>query len=410
MPTRYEMAQQAVAGYKLTGVPLVAFDGQKFIPAGKGDDIGVFFAIPLAKRYLHLSTEQNIDAVLLCWIVLPAVLGCTGLVLLLKRRLYRFAGIFAVCCVAAISGLLGDVYVIQSGIVIACIPWLLYIVSRAPSTLAYGIAFAVGIGSAISNVVRLNAGTPVLVFAVILFVFQLKGKAVAKALLLAALAIGYIIPTLYIDSAVHARDRFLAAANPGYRPVTTHHPLWHNIYVGMGFLSNDHGLKMRDEVAFREGQRVAPTAPVLSGAYERALRQQVFQLFRTDPAFVLFSLAAKAGVVLVLLVLCAGPGLLRAARYPKPWPVECSFWAAMLFSSLNGIVVWPNPKYLLGFIALCVLYGIVSLDWPVRLLGLPLPQVSLMPSCEHRNRELQDASAQTPCHVMPPKAHGVGPE
>jgi len=35
----------------------------------------------------------------------------------------------------------------------------------------------------------------------------------------------------------------------------------------------------------------------------------------------------------------------------------------MLTASLNGILVEPRAPYLLGFIALGVLYGIVSLEW-----------------------------------------------
>jgi glycosyl transferase family 2 len=54
--------------------------------------------------------------------------------------------------------------------------------------------------------------------------------------------------------------------------------------------------------------------------------------------------------------------LLCAVQYPKSWSLELAFWCSLGFSSLFGLLVIPNPRYLLGYIAFAVLYGVVSID------------------------------------------------
>jgi hypothetical protein len=51
-----------------------------------------------------------------------------------------------------------------------------------------------------------------------------------------------------------------------------------------------------------------------------------------------------------------------AALYPKSWPIEVAFWGAIAFNSLFGLLVIPQPQYLLGFKAFATLYGVVSVD------------------------------------------------
>jgi hypothetical protein len=93
------------------------------------------------------------------------------------------------------------------------------------------------------------------------------------------------------------------------------------------------------------------------------VKKEVFRTLKAHPGFVLYSFMVKMGLLLLISAICCGPGLIAAVRYPKLWPIECAFWSAMLTASLNGILVEPRAPYLLGFIALGVLYGIVSLEW-----------------------------------------------
>jgi hypothetical protein len=364
MPVRFVLAQQAVAGYERTGIPLVGFNGTKFVPAGVTDDIGLYYVIPKAKAYLHLSTEQSLDLMVLCLIVAPTLSGIAGLCLLIRNKLYRLVAIIALCCVAVVSAHFGDIYVIQYGIVVGLVPWILYFARRgALDILFYVVVFIAGLTSAAANILRLHAGTPVLVFTGIVLLFQVKTSVLSRISLIVTLAIGGLVPQLYFQKVLQNRDRFLLAADGNYIPVVARHPFWHNIYTGLGFLNNDYGLMLHDEVAIEKVRTMDPHAQYPSLAYERVVRKAVFDTIKNHPGFVLFSFAAKIGVLLVILVICSNQGLVAAARCPKPWPIEFAFWSALSIASLNGVLVAPNPAYLLGFVALCVLYGIVSLEW-----------------------------------------------
>jgi hypothetical protein len=68
-----------------------------------------------------------------------------------------------------------------------------------------------------------------------------------------------------------------------------------------------------------------------------------------------------------MLVLLAGNfGLLAALYSRRPRSLDLAFWIAIGFSALPGLLVVPAPKYLLGCMALVVLYGLVSIDYAIQ--------------------------------------------
>jgi hypothetical protein len=364
MSVRFVLAQQAVAGYERSGVPLVGFNGTKFTPAGEGDDLGVYYFIPKVVTDFHLSVATSIDLFIVTLIVFPLLVGLTGLYLLVRGQLYSLWGTVALCGLAAISARYGDVYVVQAGIVVALVPWILYLAGGRPQYSILAIfAFTCGIVCSLANILRFQASTPFLVFAVIILLFQVKSKLSRRIFLLVALFIGALVPQLYFHRVLSNRDRFLLAMDRCYVPAVPYHPVWHNVYTGLGFLNNPYGLVNKDESAIEKVRTIAPHALYPSFAYEQAVKGEVFRTIKAQPGFVLYGLMVKMGLLLLIGAICCGPGLIAAVRYPKPWPIECAFWSAMLIASLNGILVEPRAPYLLGFIALCVLYGFVSLEW-----------------------------------------------
>ncbi|HSS99098.1 MAG TPA: hypothetical protein VLK33_18815 [Terriglobales bacterium] len=363
MNERYVMVQEAVDGYRITRLPLIGFDGRRFVPAAYGDDPGIYYLIAGSKRYLRfLTTAQTVDLVFTSVIFISTLLGGIALVLGVRSTKVRTIGLLALCCLAIVSSRLGDVYVFQSGIVVATVPWLLYFAGRAVlDRWFYVFTFMAGLASSVANVVRFHAGTPVLLFTIVILVFYLRQKFRYRLGLIVVLAIGFSVPSVYFHKAFSDRDRFLLTQDPHYTPIVVHHPFWHPIFAGLGFLSNDFGLKFADETVERRARSVDPTVQYLSDRYDRDIKNEVIEVVRKHPAFVLFSEMTKVGALLTIFVICAGPGLLTAIRRPKPWPIECAFVVSILWTALNGILVIPNPKYLLGFISLSILYGIYSM-------------------------------------------------
>jgi hypothetical protein len=92
------------------------------------------------------------------------------------------------------------------------------------------------------------------------------------------------------------------------------------------------------------------------------LKWEVLRIVREDPFFVVRTVAAKAGVVMLYLLAFANVGLVAAARWRKQWPIDLAFWSAMAASCIFALVAEPRTSFLMGFIAMATLYGVVSVN------------------------------------------------
>ncbi len=104
-----------------------------------------------------------------------------------------------------------------------------------------------------------------------------------------------------------------------------------------------------------------PGAAYLSAAYGRALRNDVLRQAAAHPFFALRTLFAKAGVTLVYFLMFANAGLWARLRRPLDPSLERPFLLALAFSALFGLLVLPNPQYLLGLMAFAALWGAACL-------------------------------------------------
>jgi hypothetical protein len=78
------------------------------------------------------------------------------------------------------------------------------------------------------------------------------------------------------------------------------------------------------------------------------------------------NLLAKLAVVLAYFICATNVGLYAAKLYRKPFWLDSAFAVAIAFDALFGILVIPNPKYLLGLIAFAAMYGIYSLEYALQ--------------------------------------------
>jgi len=364
MATRYWDLTYTVAGYRATGVPLVALEGQAFGPSAGLDDAGSFFLIPQVARLLGLSVAQAIDLFYGSLLTFALLAGTWGFLLLFRAWSIRALMFLGLLALSAISYKVGDVYILFFVAAAVTVPWGLVLArggSRGWSS-AVGFAF-LGATIGLANAVRSHAGTAALIFLVGILFFQLAAGTQRKFVLLLCLVAGMLLPKLLFSRVMAQRDAFLAAHCPDYKGLSGQHIFWHSVYIGLGYLQNDYGIRWNDGVSYDKVQSIAPATAFGSAEYEQILRGEVLQLARRHPVFVALTLASKAGVLICVFLFCANVGLLAAVKYPKPWPVELSFWAAIAFSSLFGLLVVPLPAYLLGLVSFAALYGMVSVGY-----------------------------------------------
>lgn len=372
MSARWSTLQASFAGYQKTGVPLVGWDGSRLVPSEYKDDSGLDYFIPRLASFFRIRLSEAADLFLASTVILGYSLGLIGLMLLLGSWWSRCWAIIEVLALAVLCLRLGDVYVVQSSIAMATIPWILHFSRKWGHGLGFPFFLAVGLALGVANFMRAQAGTMMLLFCLLVLVLYGRTPPKRRVLLLGALLAGNAASALYFRHAFAARDAYIQGHQSGYLPAPRQHPLWHSVYIGLGFVSNPYVPGgYCDQVGMDKVHSLSPNTTFLSPEYEQILDQQVHLLVKTHPSVVIVNLAAKLGILQLLAVLAANIGLFAAVWYRKPLSLDLAFWAAIAFGALPGLAVVPNPKYVLGALTVLVLYGLVSIDYALREGAMP---------------------------------------
>jgi hypothetical protein len=363
MGCQYQSLHEALAGYQKTGIPLIAYDGNAMKPAGLGDDIGIYYVIPKIAHALGISIDQSINVFFTSVICISLFFGIIGALLYFKKWSMKSLVVVELILLAYRSSLVGAIYTILSSITIAIVPLFLYFTKRRKLSLPL-IIFLLWAGVAIgmANQLRSYSGTGLLIFMIIILLFYLQIGWKQRIILVALTIASTLAPTIYFDQLLNRRDAYLRKNLEAYVHVPRRHVLWHSVYIGLGFLNNEYGIKYRDEVAIEKVRLISHKAAYLSQEYEKILRDEVFRFIKSHRLFTAQTIFSKFGVISLYLLIFANAGLMAAAWRRKSWQIETAFWSALLFSSLFGILVIPDYRYLMGFIVFATLYGITSIN------------------------------------------------
>ncbi len=366
MNCRYEWLQQTLAGYVKTGMQLIGTDGTNVFPSAYlGDDLGIYYFIPKLVWLLNISLDRAIELFFCGMVALSFLLAIIGFFLLSSSFIVR---VIAALAIAKLSHLAccwsTDVYLSYYCIAFSVVPLMIYFMRKRVMTIPFGFfSFLSGIGIGYAHYIRGFSGLPVLLFVVVssLFYFRVPWK--KKFFLIFLVLLGLMIPVVHFSYLFYQRQAYFGA---DYVTHVDSHPFWHNIYIGLGFLNNRFGIRWNDGVAIEKMKQIEPDAVYPTQEYEKVARGEVFRLIKKHTRFVLTTIFAKIGVLLLYLLVFANIGLVAAFFYRKPWGLELSFWLALLFSSVFALLALPEPVYLFGFIAFACLYGLVSIDFAIQ--------------------------------------------
>ena len=385
MPTRYEALVATIAGYEQTGVPLIGLADGRYVAAGYSDSKGLHYVIPRVIESCGLSLDAAIDAVLYGVLLAGFVVGGMGLLRLFQTTRQRLIATGQLVLLLAYSLFaLGDVYVFGVAATIAVVPWALLLLRECSQPRrAAAFCLIAGLIAGLSHQFRAQSGTAAAVL-VILLIWMAARPVRFRAVLTAAFCGAALLPGLWFERLAENRDAFLAEHSPAYFSETQEAyggAPWHSIYIGFAFLTNPYVSAYLDEVAMARVGEVSPDAAYLSREYQSILRQDVLDLVRNHPGFVLRTLSAKAGAVLFWVLLFGNFGLLAALARPGWSRLDVAFGAAALPAAAPGLLVMPLPHYVSSLLALATVYGVlrwnglVSAAASATRAGDPLPQV-----------------------------------
>ncbi len=364
MPSRYVELRQAARGLGCSGVALVGFDGLRYRPAAWTDDPGLYFFVPELARFFGLRLATATDVLLIGVVLLASAFGLLGFLRTVETKLGRRVGIVAFLLLTIVELVAGDVYIMSAAPAIACVPWILYFVQRKKITTGMLVMFAMtGMLGETATLFRAHAGTGLLLFTLVVTASLYQVKPAARVLLVTLLLLSAAGPELLLRELYARRNVLLEHQTGAILESTQGHPFWHSIYIGLSYVKNSDVPAYLDQVASARVRALRPEVEDYSPEYEQVLKQETFKLAKRRPFLILANLFVKLVVVLLFCVLSANVGLYGAKLARKPVWLELAFWLAIAFNGLYGILVLPNPKYLVGLIAFAVLYGVYSIEF-----------------------------------------------
>ena len=149
----------------------------------------------------------------------------------------------------------------------------------------------------VANIIREGDGVVALLLfaafiAIILIQDSFKKTRLRKKFIIAALLIfTYVMPWLVLSSIRTYRNHVYF--NGQKSVMITHHGLWHNAFMGLGYLPNPYGIRWDDSSVLPLVKTVNPNANYLTNEYFGILRQLYFKHVFEHPQFFLENLLAK---------------------------------------------------------------------------------------------------------------------
>lgn len=353
---KIEMLEAATAAYRATGQLMLALvDGRLFVP-GQGDDIGLYYFVPLIATRLGVSAATALSIFQWTILVLATLVGSLVSLKLVSGRESRVFAVMGMLGVATLSFGIGDAYLVGSMFTAAVIPSALYAFARKDENRTLLALAVIGFFAAIANFISFYSACGGLAFVLALIYWSGETRK-AKLWFVAALAAGFLAATAITQVSISRRDDFLRATNSAYEAPSRNHGFWLKTYMGLGFLANPYVSGFRNDVAAARLEELSPGTRLESPTAGRVLRRETLTVMRNHPWFAIRTLAAKAGVVFVYLFVFVAAGLLTRPPRGNRENNGKIFAVGGLFSIVPGLMWIPSVEYLSSAIALAVIYA-----------------------------------------------------
>lgn len=368
MPMRLEHLTNIAAAYLKTGIFLVEQHGDTFVHPMHLDDWGIYMIVPQFIKLFHLPIVQGISLFFFLFWAFVSIMPAIACTFIYQNYMQRAVAYGALALLAVRTYSWGDVYVASYGAPLVIVPLALYCAKRTrfDRTLCLWSLF-VGFWSALMNTIRGFSGYGPLIF-FFLFTCTFVRTTQQRLTLLLLLAASYGSCALYVHLHYQRSVEFIQNVNPSAPIASNAHPFWHNIFLGFGLLKyrNDTAVEYDDNCAAALISKKYNVTWFDNSAYEAAVKNELIDLIKNNIMLVIFTLFAKIGIMLFWFLLFGNIGLIAAFFVRKPWYIDALFAMLIGYYAVFPVATMPtNTEYCLGFIAVTVLYAIVSINYAV---------------------------------------------
>lgn len=357
--------QAIYSAFKRTGIHLLSLHDGKYFPSGPPDDSGYFLYVSILSSFFGLEPLVTAALFFKFFTVITLVVLFIGFYCMFPRRISIFLiSLFLGRLMMPLVSL-NKVY-FANFFASMFIPLVLLVEKKKNLNWFYKLSIVAGMATSFFDTIRLFSSLPLIVFSVLHIIFSKVFTYKQKMRACMLFFLFYQIPSLHFMYEFNRRNAFLKKQGIEIPNLGTAHLFWHNIYTGLGYLNNSEGITWNDSCAAEAALKINPEAKYPSKLYEQTIRSEILRLCKEKRYFVITTLFAKLGVIFYYFLTYFGwVGFLCSYLYPKPWYIECAFWAALAVSALPGILTIPITAYLIGFITCTMVYALYSLLWAI---------------------------------------------
>jgi hypothetical protein len=335
-------------------------------PIGYSDDQGIYVIVPVLSDWLGASDPIAV----LRWLWVAAWAVALLFSAIVSRSLFRSSWATRLAppmlLVCALSFGFGDLYWVSAWVIVTLLPLLVWLARDRPRHL-WAALVMIALIAGVATTIRSAAGLPVVLSAAAVAITAAGKRWPIRAGVLLVLAAAYLAPAwLALPAIREHRDHLVGVDLSAQEP--TSHPLWHTVYIGLGYTSNRYDIHYLDGYAAAAAQQADPGVRYLSPAYASVLHRQVSALVDHDPGFVAKAEGEKALVVLshsgryLLLLALLLPGALAARARSRLRPFELMlFLPALAIGALPAILAAPFRDYELTLLAPLGTLGLLTI-------------------------------------------------
>jgi hypothetical protein len=349
------------------GPALLGYEPGTHVPfaIGYAQDQGTYVIVPVLAHWLGQSNPITV----LRWLWLGAWMSTLLFSAAVFRSLFQssWAGLLAppTLLVCILSFGFDDIYWVTAWAIVTLMPPLILLLRNRPRH-SWLLLLPIALAAGVVTTIRGEGGLPVALAAAAVAVIVAKRRSL-QLTLLAIVVLAYLAPGLIMLPAIRDhRDHRVGidlSANE-----STSHPLWHSVYIGLGYTSNRYNIHYLDRYGVAAAHESNPRAAYPSPAYINALHKQVDALIAHDPGFVAKAEAQKAVVelsltdpfilVLALLLPAAlvAPGRARLLRSELALLIP-----AVAIGALPAILAIPVRDYELALFGALGVLGLLAI-------------------------------------------------
>jgi hypothetical protein len=364
MGAREDLLTRAMEGYRLSGISPICHSAGQFLPCNKpSDDIGLYYFLPKFAKFFGLEQFTSTYIFLQGVAFFASLVGIYFFFKLYKSAFLRILIVADIFILQLFVNSYLDVYVFYAATALVFVPLILLLVRRrsiGDGRLAFWF-FLIGLALGVSNIFRLHSGNTVAIFAITLVACNFAYSKKVKAAVVICLALGLLVPKISMNHQLALADKFLDSRGSAKYSDDHTHLIWHQIYIGFGYLDNPYGLHFADRVGFEKAMESNPKIELTSKEYDDSVRAMVLRFTAQHPNFVLRTIFAKLGICMMYFLVFANFGFFFGLKNNNFFKTAKIFSLAIIFSLLPGLLTVPGIQYMFSFAVLSIVLGIECL-------------------------------------------------